>query len=151
MRAEEVVLEALRGVYDPELPVNIYDLGLIRKVEVDERAKRVSITMLFTSGAMCPVAEMMATQVKYAVKRRLPDYEVGVEVDFSTRWRPSMATPEGRRVLEELFGREALREDKIVVRVQKPPENFDPIQYMRERVEARYRDFREWLEKTRVA
>ena len=153
MSSRELVVGALRQVYDPELTVNIYDLGLIREVYLDEANRRVKVTMLFTSGRMCPVADMMAVQVKYAIKRALPEYDVDVKVDFETRWTPKMATPEGRRALEEIFGREyveSLSRGKVVVRVQQPPPDFDPIAYMRERVEARYKVFKEWLERNKV-
>jgi len=148
----EEVVKSLREVYDPEIPVNIYDLGLIRDIKIDD--KRVHVTMLFTSGQMCPVADMMAVQVKYAVMRALPGYEVEVHVDLKTQWSPDMATPEGRRALEELYGKEyveGLARRKLVVRIDKEQiQSFDPIAYMRERVEARYRVFKEWLEKNRI-
>ncbi len=149
---KEELVEVLREVYDPEIPVNLYDLGLIRNIEIEDR--KIRITMLFTSGQMCPVAEMMAVQVKYAVLRALPGYEVEVKVDLETRWTPAMATPEGRRVLEELFGKEFVEgwsRGRAVVRISKDQvQNFDPIAYMRERVEARYRTFKEWLERTKI-
>ncbi len=149
---KEELVEALREVYDPEIPVNLYDLGLIRNIEIEDR--KIRITMLFTSGQMCPVAEMMAVQVKYAVLRALPGYEVEVKVDLETRWTPAMATPEGRRALEELFGKEFVEgwsRGRAVVRISKDQvQNFDPIAYMRERVEARYRMFKEWLERTKI-
>lgn len=150
----ERVVEALKGVYDAEIPVSIYDLGLIREVHVDEAGRRARVKMLFTSGQMCPVADMMAVQVKYAVKRALPDFDVQVDVDLDTRWTPAMATPEGRRALEELFGKEyveGLMTGRIKIKVKEPPKDFDPLAYMRQRVEERYRVFKEWLERTRVA
>jgi metal-sulfur cluster biosynthetic enzyme len=149
---KEAVVKALREVYDPEIPINIYDLGLIRDITVDNG--RVQVTMLFTSGQMCPVAEMMAVQVKYAVARALPGYEVEVKVDLNTQWSPNMATPEGRKALEELYGKEyveGLTRRRVVVRISKEQvQSFDPIAYMRERVEARYQVFKEWLERNRI-
>lgn len=60
------VIESLRTVYDPELPVNIYDLGLIYDVAVDERAF-VTVTMTLTSPA-CPVAESLPGEAEEAVR-----------------------------------------------------------------------------------
>ncbi len=59
---ESEVIEGIRQVYDPEIPVNVYDLGLIYGLEVDEDAN-VSIKMTLTSPA-CPVAESLPLEVK---------------------------------------------------------------------------------------
>ncbi len=61
-RMEERVIEVLRTIYDPELPVNIYDLGLIYGVEVDEDLS-VAIRMTLTAPA-CPAAETLPGQVE---------------------------------------------------------------------------------------
>lgn len=61
------VIEALKTIYDPEIPVNIYDLGLIYNVEVNEEGA-VHITMTLTSP-MCPVAETLPGEVEYAVEQ----------------------------------------------------------------------------------
>lgn len=59
------VIEAIRTVYDPEIPVNVYDLGLIYDIDADEDAN-VQIVMTLTSP-MCPVAEILPGQVQEAV------------------------------------------------------------------------------------
>ncbi len=64
---EGEIIESLRGVFDPELPVNIYDLGLIYDIAVDEDAF-VNVTMTLTSPA-CPVAESLPVDVELAVLR----------------------------------------------------------------------------------
>ena len=56
------VIEEIKKIYDPEIPVNIYELGLIYKVEVDEKNK-VNIDMTLTSPN-CPVAESLPKEVK---------------------------------------------------------------------------------------
>ena len=56
------VIEEIKKIYDPEIPVNIYELGLIYKVEVDEK-KKVNIDMTLTSPN-CPVAESLPKEVK---------------------------------------------------------------------------------------
>ena len=56
------VIEEVKKIYDPEIPVNIYDLGLIYKIEVDEKNK-VNIYMTLTSPN-CPVAESLPKEVK---------------------------------------------------------------------------------------
>ena len=56
------IIEEVKKIYDPEIPVNIYDLGLIYKIEVDEKNK-VNIDMTLTSPN-CPVAESLPKEVK---------------------------------------------------------------------------------------
>ena len=56
------VIEAVKKIYDPEIPVNIYELGLIYKIDVDEK-NMVNIDMTLTSPN-CPVAESLPNQVK---------------------------------------------------------------------------------------
>ncbi len=61
------VIEALRTVFDPEIPVNIYDLGLIYSLEVDEDQGRVTIRMTLTAPG-CPVAQTFPSIVEEAVR-----------------------------------------------------------------------------------
>lgn len=63
---EARVIEALRTVYDPEIPVNIYDLGLVYALDVDEAAGRVAIRMTLTAPG-CPVAQTFPATVEDAV------------------------------------------------------------------------------------
>jgi FeS assembly SUF system protein len=78
----EPIVDALRTVHDPEIPVNIYDLGLIYTIDIAENGN-VHIDMTLTAPA-CPVAGMMPVMVKDAV-----DKVEGVgEVDVSLVWDP---------------------------------------------------------------
>lgn len=63
---ESEVIEAIRTVYDPEIPVNVYDLGLIYEVNVDKHAN-VDVVMTLTSPA-CPVAESLPNEVKERIE-----------------------------------------------------------------------------------
>ena len=76
------VIEEIKKIYDPEIPVNIYDLGLIYKVEVDE-AKKVNIDMTLTSPN-CPVAESLPNDVKESIKR----IEGVSDVKLNLVWEP---------------------------------------------------------------
>ncbi|HKK05198.1 MAG TPA: SUF system Fe-S cluster assembly protein [Gammaproteobacteria bacterium] len=64
---EEQVIEALRGVYDPEIPVNIYDLGLIYGLDVDAEARTAHVRMTLTTPG-CPVAQSFPCTVECAVE-----------------------------------------------------------------------------------
>jgi FeS assembly SUF system protein len=79
------VIEALRTVYDPEIPVNIYDLGLIYGLEVDDGTGAVAIRMTLTAPG-CPVAQTFPATVEQAV-RRVPEVrEARVDLVWDPPW-----------------------------------------------------------------
>jgi FeS assembly SUF system protein len=78
------IIEALKTCYDPEIPVNIWDLGLIYRIDIDEQ-RNVHILMTVTAPA-CPVADLLPRQVEEAV-RQVPDVgNVTVELTFDPPW-----------------------------------------------------------------
>jgi FeS assembly SUF system protein len=90
----ERVIEQLRTVYDPEIPVNIYELGLIYEVKVDE-AGQVAIRMTLTSP-MCPAAEALPPEVE--TKARGVPGVAGVQLDlvWDPPWNPGMMSEAAR-------------------------------------------------------
>ena len=76
------VIEEIKKIYDPEIPVNIYELGLIYKVDVDEK-KQVNIDMTLTSPN-CPVAESLPNEVKENIKK----VEGVSDVNLNLVWEP---------------------------------------------------------------
>ena len=76
------VIEEVKKIYDPEIPVNIYELGLIYKIEVDEKNK-VSVDMTLTSPN-CPVAESLPKEVKENIKK----VEGVSDVNLNLVWEP---------------------------------------------------------------
>ena len=76
------VIEEIKKVFDPEIPVNIYELGLIYKVEVDEKNK-VNVDMTLTSPN-CPVAESLPNEVKENIMK----VEGVTEVNLNLVWEP---------------------------------------------------------------
>jgi FeS assembly SUF system protein len=76
------VIEEIKKIYDPEIPVNIYELGLIYKIEVDEKNK-VNLDMTLTSPN-CPVAESLPNQVKDSIKK----IEGVIDVNLNLVWEP---------------------------------------------------------------
>lgn len=89
------VLMALRDCYDPELPANIVDLGLVYDLKID--GGRVSIKMTLTSPD-CPAANQVVSDVTEAV-RRLGAQEVEVELVREPQWTPFRMTPAARAAL----------------------------------------------------
>jgi len=76
------VIEAVKKIFDPEIPVNIYELGLIYKIDVDEKNK-VNIDMTLTSPN-CPVAESLPNEVKENIKK----VEGVSDVNLNLVWEP---------------------------------------------------------------
>jgi FeS assembly SUF system protein len=95
------VIEALRTVYDPEIPVNIFELGLVYKIDVDDR-NAVHIEMTLTSP-MCPVAETLPGEVKAKVEAVDGVAAAAVDVVWDPPWNPSMMTEEAQLELGILY------------------------------------------------
>jgi FeS assembly SUF system protein len=90
----EPIIEALRSVYDPEIPVNIYDLGLIYRIDIADDGK-VAIDMTLTAPA-CPVAGMMPVMVQEAVQKVEGVGDVHVELVWEPPWSQENMTEEAR-------------------------------------------------------
>ena len=91
---EAGVVEVLRTVYDPEIPVNIYEIGLIYGVEVS-RSGDVQIRMTLTSPA-CPVAETLPEEVKSRVEAVDGVRKADVEVVWDPPWTPDKMSEAAR-------------------------------------------------------
>ncbi len=90
----EGVIETLRTVFDPEIPVNIYELGLVYDVLVREDAA-VHVRMTLTSP-MCPVAESLPPEVEEKVRAVPGVRDVEVELVWDPPWSPSMMSEAAR-------------------------------------------------------
>lgn len=93
--AEGAVVDALRQCFDPEIPLNIYDLGLIYDVDID--ADRIAVTMTLTSEA-CPAARSIPDDVKTKLGA-LGAPEVTVDVTFDPPWHPARISSDGKQKL----------------------------------------------------
>ena len=96
---EAQVIEALRNVFDPEIPVNIYDLGLIYDLEVDAQEGKVKIRMTLTAPG-CPVAQTFPGTVECAVREVTGVNEASVELVWDPPWSRERMSDEARLVLE---------------------------------------------------
>ena len=88
----DAVVNCLRSIYDPEIPVNIYDLGLIYKVDVDDNLN-VKILMTMTAPD-CPEAEYMFQEVRQMVSYIAGVKDVDVELTFDPPWTMDMIPEE---------------------------------------------------------
>ena len=94
----ESVIAALKSVYDPEIPVDVYELGLIYKAEISDEGI-VDIDMTLTAPA-CPVAEHMPVWVRDAVSAVEGVREARVNMVFDPPWDPSRMSDEARLTLD---------------------------------------------------
>jgi FeS assembly SUF system protein len=88
------IVKALKQVHDPEIPVNIYDLGLIYDIDVDDKGK-ADIRMTLTAPA-CPVAGLLPGQVEQAAKAVEGVREVNVELVWDPPWSQEGMSEEAR-------------------------------------------------------
>lgn len=90
----EKVADALRTVYDPEIPVNIYELGLVYKIDIEDD-NSVQITMTLTSPH-CPVAETLPGEVEDKVRAVEGVTDAKVEITWDPPWHPGMMSEEAQ-------------------------------------------------------
>ena len=88
------VIQALKEVYDPEIPVNIYDLGLIYELNIN-KAREVSLLMTFTAPN-CPMADEVMAEAKQAVEAVPGVTRCDIELTFEPVWDKSMLSEEAR-------------------------------------------------------
>ena len=91
---EERIVDVLKTVYDPEIPVNIYDLGLIYKIDVKDDAT-VDLDMTFTAPS-CPAADFILEDVRQKVDALDGVKSCNVNLVFEPEWDKSMMTEEAR-------------------------------------------------------
>ncbi len=95
--SEDAIIEACATVYDPEIPVNIYELGLIYAIETDDQ-NRVKIEMSLTAPG-CPSAQELPVQVREAVMAVDGVADCEVEVVWDPPWDPSRMSEDARLAL----------------------------------------------------
>lgn len=94
MILEERIVKMLRLVFDPEIPVNVYDLGLIYNVDIDED-KKVKILMTLTAPN-CPAADFIVEDVRIKVEGIDEVTSVEVELTFDPTWDKDMMSEEAK-------------------------------------------------------
>ena len=97
------LIEILRNVYDPEIPINVYDLGLIYEITMDND-KVVHVKMTLTAVG-CPLSENLGYQVGAAIQQAIPDAkDIEIDVVFDPPWTPLKMTRLGREMFKALYG-----------------------------------------------
>lgn len=96
MPSKEQVIEVIREVFDPEIPVNVFDLGLIYGIQASDST--VSVEMTLTSQS-CPAAGQLPEDVRSRIQNQLGVSDVSVNITFDPPWDPTKISPEGRKIL----------------------------------------------------
>ena len=91
---EEQIYEALRDVYDPEIPVNIVDLGLVYGVDIEESDVKVKMTLTF---AGCGMGPYIAQQAEWRIAEIDDVGDVEVDMVFEPPWNPDMISEDGKK------------------------------------------------------
>ncbi len=94
LKIEAEIIAALRQVYDPEIPVNIYDLGLIYKIDVDNY-NNVEIDMTLTAPN-CPIADQIFEDVKTKISELHSIKKVNINLVFDPPWSSEMMNEEAK-------------------------------------------------------
>ena len=95
---KEEIVNQIKEVFDPEIPVNIYDLGLIYEIKIDEE-KKVEIIMTLTSPN-CPVAESLPQEVSQKIKNLHGMKSLAVYLTFDPPWDQDMMSEDAKLALD---------------------------------------------------
>ena len=98
LQAQERVIEVLRTVYDPEIPVNIYDLGLIYRIELNDAGDELSVDMTLTAPN-CPAADFILEDVRQKLEGITGLKKVDVQLVFEPEWDKDMMSEEAKMEL----------------------------------------------------
>ena len=90
------IKEALRDVYDPEIPVNVYDLGLIYDIQLNEGNVYVQMTL---TAPGCGMGPYIAQNAEWRIAEIEGVEDVEVEMTFDPPWNPEMITEDGKKLL----------------------------------------------------
>ncbi len=96
-KVEDRVIEMLKSVFDPEIPVNVYDLGMIYKIDVVENKGLfdINIEMTFTAPN-CPAADFITEDINQKLSAIEKAGEVNIEVVFEPEWNKDMMSEEAK-------------------------------------------------------
>ena len=94
LEIETRIIGVLKSIFDPEIPVNIYDLGLIYNINIDDD-HIAHITMTLTAPN-CPMAEQLIEEVKYKVSGTRGVKDIDLKLTFTPRWDKSMLSDEAK-------------------------------------------------------
>ncbi|MBI3133088.1 MAG: metal-sulfur cluster assembly factor [Bacteroidetes bacterium] len=95
---EDKIYQLLKGVIDPELMVNIIDLGLVYEILCDEEKKLITVSMTLTSPG-CPMGDVIQEDALQLVKKNYDHYEVKINLVWEPAWSPDFMSEEAKKQL----------------------------------------------------
>lgn len=98
LQTQERIIDVLKTVYDPEIPVNIYDLGLIYRIELNDAGDELSVDMTLTAPN-CPAADFILEDVRQKLEAISGLTKVDVQLVFEPEWNKDMMTEEAKMEL----------------------------------------------------
>lgn len=104
---KDKVIEALKKIYDPEIPVNVYDLGLVYDLEVSDSEVKIKMTL---TAPGCPLGSYLPSLIEEVIKQETGVKSVDVELVWDPPWSPLRVTEEGRKRLKEIYGADIVDE-----------------------------------------
>ena len=97
------IVEALRDVYDPEIPINVYDLGLIYDIRLED-GNKLKVKMTLTAVG-CPLSQDLGYRVGEALQVAVPEAsDIDIDLVFDPPWTPLRMTPLGREMFKAIYG-----------------------------------------------
>lgn len=95
-----VLAAALERVIDPELGLNVVDLGLIYQIDFDEENRIIHVSMTLTTR-FCPMGGSLTSSVEEMIKKTCPEYDVNLMLVFEPAWSHDRISEEGKRFLNQ--------------------------------------------------
>ena len=89
---------ALRNVMDPEIGLNIVDLGLLYQIDFDEGNKIIFVSMTLTTQ-FCPMGDSIRSHAVQAMQRAFPKYTISIELEFDPPWNTERISEQGNKFL----------------------------------------------------
>ncbi len=95
---EEEIVQIIKTVIDPEVAINIVDLGLIYEVHYKESEKLIHVLMTLSARG-CPVGDTIIQNVETVIQARYTDFTIQVDLVWEPQWNPEMITEDGKAAL----------------------------------------------------
>lgn len=96
---EQSILEILKTVIDPEVAVNVVDLGLIYEIHHNSAEKTIHVLCTLSSRG-CPLGDVIMTNMEVVIANHFQGYDIKIELTWEPEWNPDMITEEGRIAID---------------------------------------------------
>ncbi|BBL47050.1 metal-sulfur cluster assembly factor [Metallosphaera sedula] len=110
------IMENLHQVYDPEIPIDIVNLGLIYELEVSDEGD--VFARIGATTPSCPVTSDLEYTVEQVIKETVPAKSVRVDLDLETKWTPLMMTREGREDFKRKYGYDIVKQWALTMGIE---------------------------------